>query len=181
MIAAALIVSKADAALAAPTIPLEQDSVAEKASAKTAPGKPKQVPPPKTPQKPAELGEPEFELEQEYELVLEAEPLVPAYDQRPPEKPIAPRQPEPGALNAAPSPPAGTGVASDQFLAPLAKEIDQLGIGELSPGFSGTTPSAQPLSIAKPASPSAPSTASGALQASFDRFRSPLGQRRRRD
>jgi len=170
------IVSKGDAPPAAPTIPLEPESVAEKASAKTAPGKPKQVPPPKTPQKPAEIGEPEFELEQEYELVLEAEPLVPAYDQRPPEKPIAPRQPEPVARNAAPSPPAGSGFASDQFLADLAKEIDQLGIGELSPGFSGTTPSAQPLSIAKPASPSAPSTASGPLQEVFDEFRAELGE-----
>src|SRR5713101_638417 len=144
------------------------------ASGKPAPGKPKQVPRAKTPPKPAETSEPEFELEQEYELVLEAEPLVPAYDQRPPEKPIAP--PQPAAQNAAPSPPAGSGFASDQFLADLANEIDQLGIGELSPGFSGTMPSAQPPSVAKPAPPSSPSTESGPLKEVFDEFRAELGE-----
>src|SRR5256884_867994 len=54
-------------------------------------------------------------LEQEYELVLEPEPLVPAYDQRPAETPIAPPQPEPVAQNAGPAPPAGSGFASDQL------------------------------------------------------------------
>jgi len=85
-------ISENHAPPAAPSIPLEPEPAAEKASAKPAPSKPKQVPPAKTPPKPAETSEPEFELEQEYELVLEAEPLVPAYDQRPPEKPIAPPQ-----------------------------------------------------------------------------------------
>src|SRR2546429_763304 len=37
------------------------------------------------PEKVPRTSEPEFELEQEYELVLDAEPLVPAYDQKPPE------------------------------------------------------------------------------------------------
>src|SRR6266852_2180807 len=118
-------------------------------SVKTVPGKPKQVPPPKTPKKPAETGEPEFELDQEYELVLEGEPLVPAYDQRPPGKPVAP--PRLVAQNATPPPPASSGFDSDQFLADLAKEIDQLGIGELSPGFSETTPNAQPPAAKKEA------------------------------
>jgi tetratricopeptide (TPR) repeat protein len=166
--------SKHDALTPPPAIPLEPEPVAGKASGKPAPGKPKQVPPAKTPPKPAETSEPEFELEQEYELVLEAEPLVPAYDQRPPEKPIAP--PQPVAQNAAPSPPAGSGFASDQFLADLANEIDQLGIGELSPGFSGTMPSAQPPSVAKPAPPSSPSTESGPLKEVFDEFRAELGE-----
>ena len=168
------IVSKDGAPPASPTIPLEPEPVAEKASAKPAPAKPKQVPRAKTPPKPAETSEPEFELEQEYELVLEAEPLVPAYDQRPPEKPIAP--PQPAAQNAAPSPPTGSGFPSDQFLADLANEIDQLGIGELSPGFSGTMPSAQPPSVAKPAPPSSQSTESGPLKEVFDEFRAELGE-----
>ena len=167
------IVSKDDAPHAPPAIPLEPEPVAEKASAKPTPSKPEQVPPAKAPPKPAETTEPEFELEQEYELVLEAEPLVPAYDQRPPEKPIAP--PQPAAQNAAPSPPTGSGFASDQFLADLANEIDQLGIGELSPGFSGTMPSAQPPSVAKPA-PSSQSTESGPLKEVFDEFRAELGE-----
>src|SRR5438128_2011259 len=54
--------------------------------------------------------EPELEREQEYELVLEQEQLVPAYDQKPPEPP-APAQ------NKAAAPPAGSAFESDQFLA----------------------------------------------------------------
>src|SRR5207237_3137444 len=59
------------------------------------------------PEKVPRTSEPEFELEQEYELVLDAEPLVPAYDQKPPEKPIFPSEPATVAQNAAP--PAGSG------------------------------------------------------------------------
>jgi tetratricopeptide (TPR) repeat protein len=166
---------------AAPAIPLKPEPVAEKVAAKPAPTKPKpkEVPaakaPPPPPPPPAT--EPEFELEQEYELVLEQEPLVPAYDQRPPETPIAaPPAPEPVAQNAAPSPPAGSGFASDQFLADLANEIDQLGLGELAPGFSGTMPSAQPASPVKPAAPPALSSESGPLKEVFDEFRAELGE-----
>ncbi len=168
------IVSKDDVPPAAPAIPLEPEPVAEKASARPAPGKPKEVPAAKTPKKAPETSEPEFELEQEYELVLEAEPLVPAYDQRPPETPIASHQP--AKQNATSSPPAGSSFASDQFLADLANEIDQLGIGELSPGFSGTAPSAQPPSAAKPTPPSTQSTESGPLKEVFDEFRAELGE-----
>src|SRR5256884_9622311 len=81
------------------------------------------------PEKVPRTSEPEFELEQEYELVLDAEPLVPAYDQKPPETLIA--------RNAGPVPPAGSGFASDQFLADLANEIDELGIGGVPPGVLG--------------------------------------------
>jgi len=62
------------------------------------------------------------------------------------------------------------------FLADLAKEIDQLGIGELSPGFSGTMPNAQQPSVAKPAAPSTPFTESGPLKEVFDEFRAELGE-----
>jgi tetratricopeptide (TPR) repeat protein len=80
------------------------------------------------------------------------------------------------AQNAAPAPPAGSGFASDQFLADLANEIDQLGIGGLAPGFSGTMPNAQPASAAKPAAPLAPSGESGPLKEVFDEFRAELGE-----
>ncbi|HEU0369511.1 MAG TPA: tetratricopeptide repeat protein, partial [Candidatus Acidoferrum sp.] len=43
--------------------------------------------------------EPEFEVDQEYELVLDAEPLVPAHEQKPPAPP-APRRPEAVQQNA---------------------------------------------------------------------------------
>jgi tetratricopeptide (TPR) repeat protein len=162
---------------AAPAIPLEPEPIQEKAPKKPAPLKPKEVPAVKVPTPPAP--EPEFELEQEYELVLEQEPLVPAYDQRPPETPVAPPAPEPVAQNAAPAPPSGSGFASDQFLADLANEIDQLGIGELAPGFSGSMPNAQPPGAAKPPAPAAPAASageSGPLKEVFDEFRAELGE-----
>jgi tetratricopeptide (TPR) repeat protein len=165
---------------ATPAIPLEPEPIAEKVVKKPAASKPKEVPaakaPPKAPQKPPQPTEPEFELEQEYELVLEPEPLVPAYDQRPPETPVAPPNPVPASKNAAPAPPDGSGFASDQFLADLANEIDQLGIGGLAPEFSGTMPNAKPGSVSKPPAPPAPSGESGPLKEVFDEFRAELGE-----
>jgi pilus assembly protein FimV len=127
----------------------------------------------------AKAGQPEseFEVEQDYELVLEPEALVPAHDQRPPETPIVPREAEPVAKGA------GSGLESDQFLADLANEIDQLGIGELSPEFSA--PSAP---IAKhEAVPANTNNAAGGeqevsqievgpLKEVFDEFRAELGE-----
>jgi tetratricopeptide (TPR) repeat protein len=156
---------------AAPAIPLEPEPISEKAAGKPTPAKPSEAPAAKA--SPPPEPEPEFELDQEYELVLEQEPLVPAYDQRPPETPIA----VPPAQNATPAPPAGSGFASDQFLADLANEIDQLGIGDLAPGFSGAMPNAQPPSAAKTAAPPAASSGeSGPLKEVFDEFRAELGE-----
>jgi tetratricopeptide (TPR) repeat protein len=162
-----------DVAGAAPASPLQPEAIAEKTKEKPAAAKPKQAPAAKAPQKPPQTSEPEFELEQEYELVLEAEPLVPAYDQRPPDKPVAP--PAPAARNNASSPPSGSGFASDQFLADLANEIDQLGIGELAPAFSGSMPNAQPASPPKQEA-AAHSSESGPLKEVFDEFRAELGE-----
>jgi len=171
--------------LPAPEIPVQPEPVAQKPAEKVAPPKPKQVPAAKTPPPPP-APEPEFELEQEYELVLEQEQLVPAYDQRPPETPIAPPPPEPVAKNAAPT--ADSGFSSDQFLADLANEIDQLGLGELTPP---TAPSkAQPPQAAPPTKPpakaptapvpvaasSASAGESGPLKDVFDEFRAELGE-----
>jgi pilus assembly protein FimV len=120
----------------------------------------------------AKAPEPEFEVEQDYELVLEPEALVPAHDQRPPETPIVPREPEPVAQGAA------SGLASDQFLSDLANEIDQLGIGQLSPEFS--TPAAQHDPV--PASGNAGGNREisqievGPLKEVFDEFRAELGE-----
>jgi len=159
-----------EAASAAPAVSLKPEPVIEKAKAKPPA---KQVPAAKTPPKPPQKSEPEFELEQEYELVLDAEPLVPAYDQKPPEKPVAP--PAPVGKNAAPTPPPGNSFASDQFLADLANEIDQLGIGELTPGFSESAPSQPPSAAKKDAAPSQ-STESSPLKEVFDEFRAELGE-----
>ncbi|MGH9744317.1 MAG: tetratricopeptide repeat protein, partial [Candidatus Acidiferrum sp.] len=119
--------------------------------------------------------EPEFELEQAYELVLEPEPLVPAYDQKPPAVPIValPSGPEPvSATNNAAANPAG-GFASDQFLADLAKEIDDLGLDALVPSHSQAAPEAvAPKPEAKPEAQGEPSP----LKEVFDEFRAELGE-----
>ena len=128
--------------------------------------------PQKVPAPPA--SELEFELDQEFELVLDAEPLVPAYDQKPPVSPTVPAERATAAQNAAP--PAGSGFASDQFLADLASEIEGLGIGELAPGFSGTMPGAQPAPMDKAEREPVPSGESGPLKEVFDQFRAELGE-----
>jgi tetratricopeptide (TPR) repeat protein len=153
-----------DAASNAPTIPVEPEPITQK---------PVKTPAAKTPPKPPKVSEPEFELEQEYELVLDPEPLVPAHEQRPPEPPVAP--PQPLAQNATPAPPAGSGFASDQFLADLASEIDQLGMDKLAPSFSGSTPGAQPPAAKSEPAP-AQSGESGPLKEVFDEFRAELGE-----
>lgn len=144
---------------------------------------PKEKPPVK--EKP-KAPEPEFEVDQDYELVLDAEPLVPAHEQKPPSPPPAPppsrRQPEPVHQNAAP-PAAADSFASDQFLADLASEIDQLGLGEPAPPPVASTPRADARvtgnNSSKPASKpvSAPTPMeSGPLKEVFDEFRSELGE-----
>jgi pilus assembly protein FimV len=123
----------------------------------------------------------EFELEQDYDLVIDPEPLVPAYDQRPPEVPVVPlepqrvSQPEPVAQSAAPPPAAGS-FASDQFLADLAKEIDQLGIEELTPSFSQPAPQAETLAPVKTQEKVSGLGEGGQLQEVFDEFRAELGE-----
>ncbi len=178
------IISPADAPAAAafdvpseaPEIPLEPVALAGKPAEFPAEKHPKEIPAAGTPQKPPKTSEHEFELDQEYELVLEAEPLVPAHEQKPPETPVAPAEPAAVGKNAASAPPAGSGFASDQFLADLASEIDQLGIGELSPGFSGTMPNAQPPVAAKPVARPAETGEAGPLKEVFDEFRAELGE-----
>ena len=153
---------------ASSAVPLEPEAV-EEVPSKTSEAKQ----PVETPAEPSKVPEPEpeFELEQEYELVLDSEPLVPAYDQKPPETSRAPV-----ARDSQAEPPAGSGFASDQFLADLAKEIDALGLDELSPGFSGSTPQSQLPAAATPkAAPPSP-TESGPLKEVFDEFRAELGE-----
>src|SRR6202023_88480 len=95
-----------------------------------------------TPAKPSEP-ESEFEVNQDYDLILEPEELVPAHSQKPPDIPIevhaaasdANREHEPGGRNSA-GPPAGSDFASDHFLADLANEIEDLGMGGLTPSYS---------------------------------------------
>ena len=159
-------------AAAAPPIPLEKPVPRVPAA------KPKEKPAAKAPQKPPKPAEPELEVDQEYELVLEQEDLVPAYDQKPPQPPVAPPPaPRPVAQNKAAAPPAD-GFESDQFLADLAAEIDQLGMDSLSPSFSNSKPSAPAPPTARPKAPAPPppSSESGPLKEVFEEFRAELGE-----
>ena len=134
------------------------------------------------PQKPAPPPpeETEFDLEQELELVVEAEPLVPAHEQRPP---------VPAGKNASQAPPAEAGFQADQFLSDIADEIDKLGLDQLAPASSGSKPPskvsakapvakapAAPVSQDKPAPKAPTSIESGPLKEVFDEFRAELGE-----
>jgi len=162
----------------AATIEAKPEPVPEAKPTAPAPPKAKEKAPPAPPPKPPapKEKEPEFELEQEYELVIEPEPLVPAYDQKPPETPAAPPEPQPVGQNKA-APPAGSNFDADQFLADLAQEIDQLGMDSLAPTYSGSAPAAPPPQNAakQPAAP-APPTETGPLKEVFDEFRAELGE-----
>jgi pilus assembly protein FimV len=133
-------------------------------------------PPPPAPAKPAAAPaapvqpESEFELEQDYELVIAPEPLVPAFDQRPPEQPVAK---------------APASMSADQFLSDMASELDEMGIDKLAPlqsksGASATAPPAPPVKPPAPppvaAAPPAVHAESGPLKEVFDEFRAELGE-----
>jgi pilus assembly protein FimV len=112
--------------------------------------------------------EPEFELDQDYELILDPEPLVPAYDQKPPETPLAVP-----AVHAAPE-----GSDADKFLADLASEMGELGLGELTPSFSASSPAAHSgdANGAPRAAEPRSSRENAPLQEVFDEFRAELGE-----
>ena len=110
----------------------------------------------------------EIELDQEYELVLTPEPET-----------EIPEEPEPAATAEQAKPAALSGsqvLASDQFLADLANEIDQLGIDQLTPSFS--EPAAKenaPVAAAKAEAPAAPAEPDH-LKEVFDDFRAEIGE-----
>ena len=143
---------------------LEADKVPELAPVGRSHGPEKTV----TPQQ-----EPEFELDQDYELILDSEPLVPAYDQKPPDVLIEAHQEEAEPVHAgrnSAAPPAGSGFASDQFLADLASEIEHLGTGGLTPSYS-TANAEVPVKMIDTSNLSD----SGPLKEVFDDFRAELG------
>jgi tetratricopeptide (TPR) repeat protein len=109
-----------------------------------------------------------IEFDQEYELVLTPEP-----ESEPPQESAQPANAEPAkqaALN-------GSQVlASDQFLADLANEVDQLGIGELTPSFSEPAEKENaPVAAAKAEAPAAPAEPDH-LKEVFDDFRAEIGE-----
>ena len=130
-----------------------------------------------TPAKPSEP-ESEFELDQDYDLILEPEELVPAHSQKPPDIPIQVHAAESDAnhdeelvgKNSA-GPPAGSNFASDHFLADLANEIEGLGMGGLTPSYSKAASEAPVKHVDK-----SNLSDSGPLKEVFDEFRAELGE-----
>jgi pilus assembly protein FimV len=116
--------------------------------------------------------ESEFELDQDYELILDPEPLVPAYDQKAPAVPVEIHHPEPEhAAQNSTTPSGGNDLASDRFLADLASEIEHLGMGQLTPAYS-TVDTEVPAKTIDTANQSD----SGPLKEVFDDFRAELGE-----
>jgi pilus assembly protein FimV len=121
--------------------------------------------------------EPELELEQEFELVLEPEDVVPAHEMLSKTPPAD--APKPHEKIAAPVP--GDVLSSDQFLTDLAKEIDDLGLDALTPTMSQPPNPAhaglQPEVVAEQAKePIGVHSDSGPLKEVFDEFRAELGE-----
>jgi tetratricopeptide (TPR) repeat protein len=129
--------------------------------------------------------QPELELEQEFELVLEPEEVVPPHEllsQLPPAKepkPFEDAAPVEPHENRATVPAGANAFSSDKFLTDLAREIDELGLDELTPQLS------QPHDAAMVGQGTAqqPAKASGGLMAEsgplkevFEEFRAELGE-----
>jgi pilus assembly protein FimV len=122
--------------------------------------------------------ESEFELEQDYDLILEPEELVPAHSQKPPDVSVEVHAAESqeDAEHArvgrnSGGPPAGSDFASDHFLADLANEIEDLGMGGLTPSYSKASTEAPVKNIDR-----SNLSDSGPLKEVFDEFRAELGE-----
>jgi pilus assembly protein FimV len=124
--------------------------------------------------------QPDLELDQDFDLILEPEAVVPAHEmlsQVPPATPdaeaeVISEKTEAHEAKAAQPVASNKVFSSDQFLSDLAKEIDDLGLDELTPTMSQPHDATQePAQLA-----SAPITESGPLKEVFDEFRAELGE-----
>jgi pilus assembly protein FimV len=118
--------------------------------------------------------EPELELDQEFELVLEPEHVVPAHEMLSKVPPA--ETPKLNEKIAAPVP--GDVLTSDQFLSDLAKEIDDLGLDELTPTMSQPSDAARGRTEHRePAKePVGAGAESEPLKEVFEEFRAELGE-----
>jgi pilus assembly protein FimV len=127
--------------------------------------------------------EPEFELDQDFELVLEPEPVVPAHEMLS-EIPPTPPAPDAPAARKEPAAPVAANAnvfSSEDFLSVLSKEIDELGLNAGAP-VSLDPPmheqlamqSAEEQRLAKANHPV--NTEAGPLKEVFDEFRAELGE-----
>src|SRR6516225_5859485 len=121
--------------------------------------------------------EPEFELDQEFELVLEPENIVPPHEMLSPVPP--PSHEDPAPAPSAKAPANGSGFSTADFLSDLAKEIDELGLDKLVPATSEPAASvdSEPEHAAEVAKqPVGVSGEPGPLKEVFDEFRAELGE-----
>jgi tetratricopeptide (TPR) repeat protein len=115
----------------------------------------------------------EFELDQDYELVLDHEQLVPAYDQKPPDVPLvaappeAPQESEPAAAN---------NFTADQFLADLASEMGETGIGAFGPESAQAVESTSNSANTSHSEGTSSDGHTAPLKEVFDDFRAELGE-----
>jgi tetratricopeptide (TPR) repeat protein len=138
----------------------------------------------------APRAEPELEVDQEFELVLEPEAVVPPHEmlsQVPPGKAPEPLEDAvPGETTGSQEekiaePVQENAFSSDQFLADLAREIDELGLDELAPAMPQTNAAAQGRVEQKAAEepakePVGEGSESGPLKEVFEEFRAELGE-----
>jgi tetratricopeptide (TPR) repeat protein len=123
----------------------------------------------------------EFEVDQDFDLILESEPLVPTHEQRPPEIPVVALEAKAPAPVAARPSSAAQAFTSEQFLADLAKEMDELGLDALTPSVPNASADVAanipaPRATETPAASRETSLPNGPLQEVFDQFRAELGE-----
>ena len=132
--------------------------------------------------------EPEFELDQEFELVIEPEPVVPPHEmlgqvptlpkKEEPAKSTPPEKTRPREQVPAGVPSNGNAFTSEDFMAELAKEIDQLGLGELTPPAPVEPEPATPAAKKEELSTqhAGVNAESAPLREVFEEFRAELGE-----
>ncbi len=117
--------------------------------------------------------EPDLDLDQDFELILEAEPIVPAHEMLskiPPPQPVEPHKVPVG------TPANAQSLTTDDFLTDLAKEMDELGLGELTRPVGHTPEEKSPARAAGGEKSAASGAESGPLKEVFDEFRAELGE-----
>src|SRR5882672_5188527 len=124
--------------------------------------------------------EPDLDLDQDFELVLEPEPIVPAHEMLSKIPAAAPQKEkgEPQKVQAS-RPANGQAFTTDDFLSDLAKEMGELGLGELTRPV-GHAPEEKAPASARAAggekSSTRANTENGPLKEVFDEFRAELGE-----
>ncbi|HKM66402.1 MAG TPA: tetratricopeptide repeat protein [Candidatus Acidoferrum sp.] len=135
------------------------------------------------PEKPAAA--PDFDVDQDFELVLEPEQIVPAHEMMseiPPPKPHV-EEKAPVAQASVEASPAGVksqSFTTDDFLSDLAKEMGELGLGELTQPVEQapqeTKRSAAPEPVKETTAAAGGKNESAPLKEVFDEFRAELGE-----